>query len=320
MRGLLFSQSYRPLFSGHETFALRQLWLKKAVDVVMVEQSRESHDADSKERRRAKNVFSDDASIVTLGVGKNMVASIRHWATACDVLTEVGGVPARTPFGAAVFGSDGLDPYSEHPSTLWLVHWKLAGGWSLAQSRTHRSTTWFWVFNYIHEQSFSSRDLLKSLGDYAHDRGGRLSAATLKRDVEVCLRSYIDRSETGTVDDFADSMLGELGLISLQSRDEYALRRGPKATLTNGAFLYALIEFWQAFAPGTSTLSFETIAYEIGSPGRVFKLDEDSVAARLIDLEALTKSKYQWSDSAGLRQVICKKPMELQAALELAYA
>jgi len=319
MRGLLFSESYRPLFSGHETFALRQLWLKKALDLA-VGAAAQPADYESKPKSRPKNVFSDESSIVALGVGKNMVASMRHWATACDVLNEIDGIPAPTTFGSSIFGPEGFDPYSEHPTTLWLVHWKLAGGWTLPPNRTHRSTTWFWVFNYIHEQSFSSQDLLRALGDYAEARGGRLSPATLKRDVEVCLRSYIDRSETGTVDDFADSMLGELGLLTVQARDEYALRRGPKATLSNGAFFYALIEFWQAFAPTTSTLSFETIAYEIGSPGRVFKLDEDSVAARLFDLEAFTKSKYQWSDSAGLRQVICKKPMDLQAALELAYA
>lgn len=318
MRGLLFSESYRPLFSGHETFALRQLWLKKALDLA-VASTPDAAGAAVTPTPRAKNVFSEESSIVALGVGRNMVASMRHWATACDILNEVDGVPMPTDFGASVFGSEGLDPYSEHPTTLWLVHWKLAGGWALPAHRTHRSTTWFWVFNHIHEQSFSSQDLLKSLGEYAEERGGRLSPATLKRDVEVCLRSYIDRSETGTVDDFADSMLGELGLLTVQARDEYALRRGPKATLSNGAFLYALIEFWQEFAPTASTLSFETIAYEIGSPGRVFKLDEDSVAARLIDLEAFTKSRYQWSDSAGLRQVICKKPMDLQAALELAY-
>lgn len=276
-------------------------------------------DFDIKPKSRTKNVFGEESSIVALGVGKNMVASMRHWATACDVLSEVGGSLTPTKFGFSIFGPEGLDPYSEHPATLWLVHWKLAGGWALRPNRTHRSTTWFWVFNYIHEQSFSSQDLLKSLSEYAEGRGARLSPATLKRDVEVCLRSYIDRSETGTVDDFADSMLGELGLLTVQARDEYALRRGPKATLSSGAFLYALIEFWQTFAPTTSTLSFDTIAYEIGSPGRVFKLDEDSVAAHLINLETFTRSKYQWSDSAGLKQVICKKPMDLQEALELAY-
>lgn len=240
MRGLLFSEFYRPIFSGHETFALRQLWLKKAVDLAVGAIS-QAPVYEMKLKSRAKNVFSEESSIIALGVGKNMVASMRHWATACDVLNEVDGIPAPTKFGSSIFGAKGLDPYSEHPATLWLIHWKLAGGWALPPNRTHRSTTWFWVFNYIHEQSFSSQDLLRSLGEYAEERSGRLSLATLKRDVEVCLRSYIDRSETGTVDDFADSMLGELGLLTVQTRDEYALRRGPKATLSTGAFLLTLL-------------------------------------------------------------------------------
>lgn len=317
MRGLLHSENYRPLFSGHETFALRQLWLKKAVDAVG-QSARSGRPSSGAGRGRSKNVFSEDSAIVTLGVGKNMVGSIRHWATACDVLADVDGLPTITEFGAQVFAADGLDPYSEHPSTLWLVHWKLAGGWSM--QRAHRSTTWYWVFNHIHEQSFTVKALLKSLDDYSRERGGRLSAATLKRDVEVCLRCYVDRSEASSVDDFADTMLGELGLISIQSRDEYALRRGPKSTLSDGAFLYALTDFWQSYAPDQSTLSFETIAYEIGSPGRAFKLDEDSVAARLISLDQLTRGAYQWSDSAGMRQVIRTKPVSLDSALELAYA
>ena len=32
MRGLLYAEDYKPLFSGHETFALRQMWLTKGYD------------------------------------------------------------------------------------------------------------------------------------------------------------------------------------------------------------------------------------------------------------------------------------------------
>jgi hypothetical protein len=50
-------------------------------------------------------------------------------------------------------------------------------------------------------------------------------------------------------------------------------------------------------------MAFETIAYGEGSPGRVFKLDEDSVANRLMALSDLTDGFLAWTDTAGLRQV-----------------
>ncbi|MDI9738718.1 DUF4007 family protein, partial [Stutzerimonas stutzeri] len=38
-------------------------------------------------------------------------------------------------------------------------------------------------------------------------------------------------------------------------------------------------------------------------PGRVFKLDEDSIAERLFALEELTEGSFTWTESAGIRQV-----------------
>ena len=91
--------------------------------------------------------ISDEDAIVRFGVGKNMVTSIRHWALACDVIEEYEGGYRTTDFANRIFGTDGLDPYSEHPTTAWLIHWKLAGLGT-------RSTTWVWAFNFIARQSF----------------------------------------------------------------------------------------------------------------------------------------------------------------------
>ena len=41
----------------------------------------------------------------------------------------------------------------------------------------------------------------------------------------------------------------------------------------DGVFAYALDDFWRRHAPTASTLSVEAVAYEPGSPGRVFKLE-----------------------------------------------
>ena len=52
-----------PSFSGHQTFPFRYTWLKKGVDAVAEDPT----------------VFSSEDASVTLGVGKNMVDSIRYW-------------------------------------------------------------------------------------------------------------------------------------------------------------------------------------------------------------------------------------------------
>src|SRR5215216_2855503 len=89
-------------FSGHETFPFRYPWLKKGFDAV-----REDGDA-----------FLRDDAITTLGVGKNMVRSIRHWCLAAGVLEEnreSGPAMRQTALGKLLLADDGLDPYLEDP-------------------------------------------------------------------------------------------------------------------------------------------------------------------------------------------------------------
>ena len=50
------------VFSGHESFPCRMLWPIKGYDYIV-----------------EGNNFNDPNSVVELGVGKNMVASIRYW-------------------------------------------------------------------------------------------------------------------------------------------------------------------------------------------------------------------------------------------------
>ena len=79
-------------FSGHETFAFRYTWLKKGVDAFTA-------DAD---------VFRSERAIVTLGVGKNMVSSIRYWAGATGVFDGAGAVPGSRVKALGVSRSERL--------------------------------------------------------------------------------------------------------------------------------------------------------------------------------------------------------------------
>lgn len=272
-------------FSGHETFPLRQMWLKKAFN-------------EAENGWLSKSAFADERAIASFGVGKNMVASIRHWAVACGVMYEDGDGFRIGSLASEILRDGGLDPYAENPSTAWLAHWQLAG-------RCFRSTTWRWLFNRVTAPTFTRQELEEPLALYARelDPKHRLSASTISRDLETCLRSYAPRAGGGSPEDFAEPLLAELGLLQEVHKGQYAFRRGPKSSLHTGVFAYALVDFWNRTAKDQSSLAFETVAYGEGSPGRVFKLDEESIAQRLIGLSDFTGRKLEWTDSAGLRQV-----------------
>jgi len=279
-------ESIRAHFSGHETFPMRQMWLKKVFDSAI--------EGDWIE----KSAFSDERAISAFGVGKNMVASMRHWALACGVIHDEPGGYRVDSLAMEILKDDGLDPYAESPTTAWFAHWRLAGNGL-------RSTTWRWLFNRVTVPTFTRSELEPQLAQYARelDPKHRLSDATISRDLETCLRSYAPRSGTGSPEDFAEPLLAELGLLQEVQKGHFAFRRGPKATLHDGIFAYALADFWDQIATNQSSLAFETISYAEGSPGRVFKLDEESIAQRLIGLANFTAGKLTWTDSGGLRQV-----------------
>ncbi len=289
MRGPLNRDTYSPQFSGHETFPLRYGWLKKAFDRV-AETERQP------ENRAA--CWGEDA-IARFGVGKNMVASMRHWAKATGVIEEPSTNSVRTTaLGRLLFGFNGLDPYMEHPATLWLIHWRLAA---------HADkTTWFWAFNHYSAITFERESLIKKLERLARDRHWpRVSNATIRNDVACFLRTYVARQASGRAshDDVLESPLTELGLIKAVGRkDGFRFVRGAKTTLGDGVFTYALLDFWSR-SPTVVTLSFEAIAHGPGGPGRVFLFDENDVAERLAALDGSTDGALRWSETAGLKQV-----------------
>jgi hypothetical protein len=298
-RGPLYQDDYRPQFSGHETFPLRYGWLKKAVDAVRA----------ATEDPKSKIVFSDDA-IARFGVGRNMVRSMRHWAKAAGVLSERGVSVSTTPLGRKLFGRGGLDPYMEHPATLWLIHWHLCAH--------AEKTTWFWAFNHFAAATFHREHLVKGLERLAKDRGWpRAAAATIRSDVACFIRTYAAQPVTTKAgnEDTLESPLTELGLIKpIGKRDGFRFARGPKSTLDDGVFTFALLDFWARHSKA-STLSFEAIAHEPGSPGRVFLFDENDVIDRLVVLDDFTKGALRWSETAGLKQVVRKRESEPDATL-----
>lgn len=298
----------KPSFSGHQTFPFRYTWLKKGVDAVT----------------EYPTVFSSKNASVTLGVGKNMVSSIRHWCTVADLIMpdkNQRGCFVPTPLGFAIFKNrTGFDPYLDDPATLWLIHWKIA-------TNSNHATAWYWAFNFFRENQFTPDMFKKQLSKWAEQQETstrRPSENTLQRDIQCFIRTYchsrhINITDT-VVEETFDCPLVELNLITeLPENNGYEFQRGEKETLPIEVFASTLIAFWDASFTQINELPFSKLMYDPLSPGRIFRLDEDTMTASLESLNERTKGAMQYRETAGLKQVYRHKDLKPIELLERYY-
>lgn len=295
------------VFSGHESFPVRFTWLTKAVQHCEPESERD--------------LFSRPDAMVTLGVGKNMVRSMRSWAVATGMLKpeEDGRREKRvqpTELGLMLFGKKGFDPFMEDPGTVWLLHWLLASN--------RRMTTWFWTFNELRDVEFERTQLVAQLLRVGRELSQKeIAADTVERDIDCFLRTYVpsDPDKRLSREELLDCPLTELGLIRRSGNpNSYAFHRGRQDSLPDAIFAYCLLAFWQSQPTVTNTLRFDEVAYGAGSPGQIFKLSENALVDRLHNLGGLTGNRIRYDDTSGLRQIIREKSVNLIALLTKYYA
>ena len=288
-----------PIFSGHETFPMRYGWLKKVFDACLNIEKR-------KKKTINKDLFNNDESIVTLGVGKNMVSSMRHWSIYTSLLDiDKNRNLVINDFAREIFADDGLDPWLENYATLWFIHWNLS---SLKQTSNHLYT-YLWFFNYWNGNTFEKEILPFKIMESLKVFDLKLpSENTLKRDIECFLGVYSTRnSKNKTSEDTIESPLTELELISpIVKRNYFQINRGIKPSISIHTFLFALLKFWKYYSPNSKTISFESICYNFMSPGRIFLLNEDSIVGYLQEISEETNGVFEYSETAGMKQVILK--------------
>ena len=314
------SQTITPSFSGHQTFPFRYTWLKKGVDAVRADPA----------------IFSSADASVTLGVGKNMVDSIRHWCRASRFIEEGTGRPGQltihpggkatlyqrgqfgtTELGKAIFDENGFDPYLDDPATLWLIHWQIA-------TNTNQATAWYWAFNILRRNQFTPPIFAKEVYKWARQQKQSMrsvSENTLRRDVNCFIRTYCQSRHSDSVaEETFDCPLVELNLIAeLPDGDGYEFQRGDKETLPIEVVAWALDTFWKNRFSRRESLSFSDLMYTASSPGRVFRLDEDTMTTYLENLEQLTDGAFHYDETSGLKQVYRHRDFNQMELLERYY-
>jgi len=280
-------------FSGHETFPCRYGWLKKGFDAVV----------------ENPNIFSTDYATITLGVGKNMVKSIRHWCLAFSIIEEYNSPGKKlvraSDIGNAIFDSqNGFDPYLENPATLWLLHWLLS-------TSVNRATVWFWAFNQFARNEFTRQQIESELEASTRELNWKaFSENSVKRTIDCFFRTYVfsDPKPGKSLEETFNCPLSELQLIYRGDNETtFHFNFGKKRTLPIGLLTALISEFWDAYYPEDETLLFERLAFpNRRSPiclASIFKIDHHSLVDYVEQLEKYTNGYFRYDDTAGIRNI-----------------
>lgn len=157
--------------------------------------------------------FNSPNAVVDLGVGKNMVSSIRYWLKAFGIYDNNG----MTQLGEYLFNDEhGHDRFLEDLASLWLLHFTLifSGEASLYQM--------FFIDFQRERKQFERNQVVDSIQRRLREEGKEnfFNSNTVKKDVGVLLQNYcLPRKNSYTNEDFS-SLLIDLDLIRHKENKE----------------------------------------------------------------------------------------------------
>ena len=281
----------RYIFSGHESFPCKSLWLKKGYDFVVQEKN-----------------FSNPDAVIDLGVGKNMVASIRYWLRVFKICK--GDQP--TWLGRYLFDeTNGKDKYIEDLATLWLLHFSLVFG-------NEDATLYNMAFCGLQrERTHFDREQILTYVKLKMAEAGKITqfnSNTVKKDIGVLLQNYSLPRKPQSNEDFS-SLLIDLDLIRQNSEGKgFYFNIDGKRQVTKEIFLYGLLKLKEQ--EGDNTIAFDTIQEKVGL---VFCM-QDFETIEMLKLLATEYNQYfAYSDVAGIKQVQFTKELEVKQVLDNYY-
>lgn len=195
-------------FRAHETFFIRKGWLSKGMKAI----------------KNDPNAFisKEQNPMDILGIGSNMVKSMRFWMQAVGITEEPSkGKRSQkfTSLGKKIYLHD---RYIEEIGTLYLLQYRLA-------SQAEIATAWYYFFNVFNITEFSKEDFVGALNGYAIDGGENAALRSLTDDFNCIIGTYVPRYKTNpgkvSAENNIDCPLGELGLVDIVDKSKKIYRK-----------------------------------------------------------------------------------------------
>jgi len=280
-------------FSGHDSFQCRQLWLKKGYDYV----------------QEGKNFNNEDA-VVQLGVGKNMVSSIRFWLKAFNVIDNKD-IP--TEFGKRLFDDEnGYDPFLEDEASLWLLHYQLV--------KNGFASIYSIIFNHFRrEKLFFNKETfvnyVKRIGE--SNPNLNFNENTVAKDFIVFANLYKNDPESKYVEDSFSGILSEIELLKTTGKgkeERFYIENSERDNIPEAIVLYAILD-----NPNYgNSISLNSLEFDINSPGSIFALNRSGLMNKISDIVDDFKD-ITFTDQAGIKELQFKNKADAYTILDKYY-
>ncbi len=185
-------------FAGHESFYLREGWLKKALDVLEKEPA----------LFQGSNLIT---AINKLGVGSNMVKAMQYWLKKTNLI-EKGKSQNEYILTDECNLIREYDPYFQHPNTLWILHYHISTN----------SKIWEWLF---HQETvlFDKDYMIDLISNKFKETDAKFANKTIKDSVNTFISTYTQNRVVKDPEDNIISPLSKLRLIT-HFDDKYRFR------------------------------------------------------------------------------------------------
>lgn len=281
-------------FRGHETFFIRKGWLSKGMKYV--------------KQNGEVFVSKEEKPMDVLGIGSNMVKSLRYWLQVAGITQEKKSgkrVQTFTPLGDLIFK---YDRYIEEQGTLALLQYYLANS-------KEDATSWYYFFNVFNMQEFAKEDFINGIKKWLtmQDDSVNVAERSLQDDFNCIINTYLPRYKSGnkyiSPENNIACPLGELGLVDYVSREKKIYRKNiVTAEQIPPRIAWAMI---LSKYPNQSEIRLESMQNDAGSIGRLFNLDVITLLKVLRNIENMGVLKIV--RTAGLDVV---KVLKKETALE----
>lgn len=267
---------------GHEKFILREGWLNKGLEII-----------------------SDDASNLSgvqatdyLGVGTNMVKSIKYWLKATNLISNSN---KKEELVDIIYKND---LYFEDLFTIWIIHSNLVRNKEYA-------TTWYLFFNKINIIDFTKEEMFAILKNELVILTGtdNFSDRSLNNDIDVLLKMYEKASKDDDPEDKNVSPLSKLKL--LKNENGKHIKCAPDMRQINEwVVLYEIANLLD----GEDSISIDKIVEGDCSVGNIYNLSRVAINQLLDGIDLLGYIKVD--RTAGLDMIYKLKDFTPKSIVE----